>query len=483
MKILFVASEAVPFVKTGGLADVIGSLPQALRQSGHDVRVALPLYSAISNNYRAQMQFVGRDHVQILDHNHEFNVFSLEHKGITFYFIENAALFERDKLYGHWDDAERFIFFSRAVLLLPGMTGFVPDVFHSHDWHAALVGVYLKAHYQTKGYLSNAKSVFTIHNLKYQGIFDKNVFFHMMDLDYSYFNFGALEYYDSINFMKAGIVAADLVTTVSSTYAWEIQTPEFGETLHTLLQSKRDRLIGIVNGLDYELYNPAHDQHIPHKYNLQNFKTQKRLNKAELRHKLGLCDSLCTNMDNVPMLSIVSRLTESKGFELLLNVMDELLCNERIQIVVLGTGDDYLVHRLWELAHRHQQKLSVNIKFEEALAQQIYAASDIFLMPSRYEPCGLSQMMAMRYGTLPVVHETGGLRDTVQPYNQYTGEGTGFSFANYNQWELLATIKKALDTYTHATDVWNSLVAQAMTRDYSWNNSAREYAAAYERLF
>lgn len=480
MKILFVASEAVPFVKTGGLADVIGSLPTALQKLGHDISVVIPKYATIPYEYQQQMQYVGRTQVQILDHNHEFNLLTLKHNNITFYFIENAALFERSSLYGYWDDAERFIFFCRAALLVPGMTGFIPDIIHSHDWHAALTGIYLKAHYHSQGHLLHTKSIFTIHNLKYQGIFDKNVFFHMMDLNHSYFNAYCLEYYDNVNFMKGGIVFADLVTTVSSTYAWEIQTPQFGENLHDLLHSKKDRLIGIVNGLDYDTYNPSYDQYTAHKFNVDNVKAQKKLNKIVLRKQVGLSEHLDNNMDTVPLLAIVSRLTESKGFELLINIMDELLYNERLQIVVLGTGDEYLVNRLFELSHRHQQKISVNIKFEEALAQQIYAASDIFLMPSRYEPCGLSQMIAMRYGSLPIVHETGGLKDTVIPYNQYTGEGNGFSFSNYNQNELLATIKTTLDIYKHNPNVWNHLVAQAMSMDYSWNNAAKEYSKAYE---
>ena len=482
MNVLFVASESVPFVKTGGLADVIGSLPQELKKLGADVRVVLPKYSEIPAAFQEKMTYINRASITIIDHVHEFNVWELRQRGVIFYFIENAYLFERNFIYGHWDDAERFIFFSRAALMIPQLAGFYPDVIHTHDWHTALVNLYLKEHYQRRGHLVNTKSVFTIHNLKYQGIFDKKVFFEMMDLPERLFRADVMEYFDAVNFMKAGINYADLVTTVSETYAQEIQTPELGEGLDKLLHACRNKLRGIVNGIDYEFYSPRYDKLITNNYTSDTFRKQKQKNKTALRSLLGLAAPLRAYMGNVPLVAVISRLNESKGFELLLNIMDELLSKESMQLVILGTGDQYLVDRLNVLARRYQNKLAVKITFDETLAHQIYAAADIFAMPSRYEPCGLSQMIAMRYGALPVVRETGGLKDTVRPYNQYTQEGTGFSFANYTDWDLLAAMKRALDVYAHDHLTWDILVNNAMNTDYSWSNSAKKYLNLYQEI-
>lgn len=482
MKVLFVAAESVPFVKTGGLADVIGSLPKELCKSGIDARVVLPKYEEIAQEYKDKMVTVASSQILIYGRTQSFNIQKLVVDKVTYYFIDNEHYFKRRGLYGHFDDAERFAFFCRAALMLIDLVDFVPDVVHSHDWHAALTGVYLHAYYQDKGQYSNMKNVFTIHNLKYQGIFDKSVFFDLLDLDWSYFKSDTLEYYDKVNFMKGGIIFADMVSTVSGTYAKEIQSPYFGEALDGLLSSCSHKLTGIVNGIDYDFYNPTKDPMIKFNYTVDDARAQKAKNKAALRDKLGLNSNLKPNMDIVPMIAMISRLVDSKGFDLVLNILDELLYNENAQFVVLGTGDWHIVNRLHEIQSRHSHKLAIYIGFDESLAHEIYAAADMFVMPSLYEPCGLSQMMAMRYGALPIVRETGGLYDTVHAYNKHTGEGNGFSFYQYADWDLLATIRRALDVYNHEPQSWNQLVVQAMESDYSWHNSAQAYKDVYEKI-
>lgn len=482
MKVLFVAAEAVPFIKTGGLADVIGSLPKELCKSGIDARVVLPKYEDIPQEYKDKMVTVASSQFVIYGSTRHFNIQKLTVDGVVTYFIENDYFFKRHGLYGHFDDAERFAFFCRAAMMLIELVDFVPDVIHSHDWHAALTGVYLRAYYQEHGKYTNIKNVFTIHNLKYQGIFDKSVFFDLLDLEWNYFSSDKLEYHDKVNFMKGGIIFADMVSTVSGTYAKEIQSPYFGEALDGLLSACSHKLTGIVNGIDYDFYNPAKDTMIPFNYTVDNVRQQKVKNKAALREKLGLNSHIKPNMDTVPMIAMISRLVDSKGFDLVLNILDELLYNENAQFVVLGTGDWHIVNRLHEIQNRHSHKLAVYIGFDEKLAHQIYAAADMFVMPSLYEPCGLSQMMAMRYGALPIVRETGGLYDTVHAYNKHTGEGNGFSFYQYADWDLLATIRRALDVYNHEPKAWNQLVVQAMESDYSWNNSAKTYTTMYEKI-
>lgn len=479
MKVLFVASEAVPFVKTGGLADVMGSLPKELCKTGIDARVVLPKYEDIPKDYKDKMVTVATSQIHIYGRTQHFNIQKLDIDGVITYFIDNEYFFKRHGLYGHFDDAERYAFFCRAALMLMELVNFVPNVIHSHDWHAALTGVYLKAYYQEHGMYKDIKNIFTIHNLKYQGIFDKSVFFDLLDLEWDYFKSDKLEYYDKVNFMKGGIVFADMVSTVSGTYAQEIQSPYFGEALDGLLSACSHKLTGIVNGIDYDFYNPATDKTIACNYTKKNARLQKAKNKAELRERFGLGTNLKPNMDTVPMIAMISRLVDSKGFDLVLNILDELLYNENAQFVILGSGDQHIIDRLHEIQSRHQHKLALYIGFSEELAHQIYASSDMFVMPSLYEPCGLSQMMAMRYGSLPIVRETGGLQDTVHAYNKHTGEGNGFSFYQYADWDLLATIRRALDIYNHEPQIWDKLVIQAMSSDYSWNNSAKAYKEMY----
>lgn len=395
--------------------------------------------------------------------------------GVTYYFVDNEEYFNREGFYGYDDDAERFSFFSRAVLdLLPAMD-FWPDVIHTNDWHAGLVNVFLKLEHMGDARYERIKTVYTIHNLKYQGVFPKDVMPDVLGLDWKYFNNGDLEFYDAVNFMKGGIIYADAITTVSKTYAKEIQYPYFGEHLDGLLRSREQDLSGIVNGIDYSVYNPRTDKYIFETYDEESL-DRKLDNKTELQKSLGLPERR-----NVPLIAIVSRLVEPKGMDLVVRMMDEILQHEDIQLVVLGTGEKRYEDWFKGLAWRYPKKVSVNIYFSNELAQRIYAGADIFLMPSNYEPCGIGQLIALRYGTIPVVRQTGGLKDTVQQYNKYTQEGNGFVFENYNAHEMMYALKRALSFYGNY-EIWHKIQLNAVQADYSWKRSAKEYEALYERL-
>lgn len=483
MKILFAAAEAVPFAKTGGLGDVIGSLPKELRKQGLDVRVVLPKYQEIPDAFKERMVFRGEFSVPVGWRQQYCGVFELEHEGVPFYFIDNEYYFKRRGFYGYHDDAERFAFFSRAVLEVLPEVDFIPDVVHCHDWHTGMIPAFLDAHYrQVPGY-ETLRTVFTIHNLRYQGIFPKEIVPDILGLDWKYFNDGSIEFYDDVNFMKAGIAYADLVSTVSRTYAQEIQDPFFGEKLDGLLRARQDSLVGIVNGIDYDIYNPASDPHIAKPYNADDLSGKAQC-KLSLQQRLGL-----PQRADVPIVAIVSRLVGPKGMDLVEFGINQLTKRanaegrERydMQIVVLGTGEARYENFFKYLAWQYPGKVSANIMFDDVLAHQAYAGADIFVMPSLYEPCGIGQLIAMRYGCLPLVRETGGLHDTVVPYNKYTGEGTGFTFSNYNAHEMIDALDRALDAY-HDKDMWHKLQQNAMQMDYSWRESARQYQEMYERL-
>lgn len=475
MKVLYVASEAVPFIKTGGLADVAGSLPKELVKMGVDARVILPKYSKIPQEYKDKMTHVGHIFLPVSWRHKYAGVDMLEHDGVTYYFVDNEDYFKRDGLYGYDDDAERFSFFSRAVVNLLPLIDFFPDVINSNDWHAALVNVLLKLEHQGDERYENIKTVFFIHNLKYQGVFPKDVMDNVLGLDWKYFNNGDLEFNDAVNFMKGGIVYADVVGTVSRTYAQEIQYPYFGEQLDGLLRTRGENIAGIVNGIDYEVYNPETDKDLYVNYNAENV-YQKGENKVKLQEELGLP----VNRE-VPMIGLVSRLVEAKGLPLIVRVMDELLQNEDCQFVLLGTGDKEFEDWFKGLQWRFPTKVSANIRFSNQLAQRIYAGSDMFLMPSIYEPCGLGQLIALRYGTVPIVRETGGLKDTVQSFNKYTNEGNGYSFSNINAHDMLFTMKQALSDYRDQ-NIWQHVVKNAINSNYSWQASAKEYLNLYNRL-
>lgn len=475
MKVLYVASEAVPFIKTGGLADVAGSLPKELAKMGVDARVILPKYSKIAEQYKSKMTHVGHIFVSVSWRNKYAGVDMLKQDGVTYYFVDNEDYFKREGLYGYGDDAERFCFFSRAVLNLLPLIDFFPDVINSNDWHAALVNVLLKLEHGEDERYANIKTVFSIHNLKYQGLFSKDVMPDVLGLDWKYFNNGDLEFHDAVNFMKGGIIYADVVSTVSRTYAEEIQYPFFGEQLDGLLRKRSADIVGIINGIDYDVYNPETDKNIYVNYNADSLAT-KGNNKIKLQEELGLPVNR-----RIPVIGLVSRLVAAKGLELIVRIMDELLQTEDCQFVLLGTGDKQYEDWFRGLQWRFPQKVSANIRFSNQLAQRIYAGSDLFLMPSIYEPCGLGQLIALRYGTVPVVRATGGLKDTVQPFSKYTGEGNGYRFDNINAHDMLYTLKTALSDCKDM-NIWKHVVKNAITSDFSWKKSAGEYLALYERV-
>jgi len=479
LKVLFAAAEAAPFVKTGGLGDVIGSLPKELRKSGIDVRVMLPKYQHIPAQFQQQMVCKAQFTVPVGWRQQYCGVEELEYQGVKFYFLDNQYYFQRDGFYGYYDDGERFSYFSRAVLESLAQLNFIPDVLHCHDWHTGMVSVLLDAHYRHLPLYKHIRTLFTIHNLRYQGVFPKEVLTDLLGLDWRYFTIDGLEFYDQVNFMKGGLAYSDLISTVSKTYSWEIQQPYFGEQLDGLLRKRKDRLKGIVNGIDYELYNPAADKNICSSYDVHR-PDGKRENKVKLQARLGL-----PVREDLPLIAIISRLVGPKGMDLIEEVLPEMLEGRQdcpdFQFVVLGTGESKYENLFRQLSWKYPSKVSATIGFDQTLAQQIYAGADIFLMPSLYEPCGIGQLIAMRYGCLPIVRETGGLLDTVTPYNQYTGEGTGFSFANYNASEMCAAIRSALELYQN-DETWKKLMLNAMSRNFSWEESAQEYHQLYQLL-
>lgn len=474
MKLLFAAAEAAPFIKTGGLADVIGALPRALKQAGADIRVVLPKYKGIPDAYKEKMTLKGVTQVQLGWRSQYCGIEEYDDDGIPIYFVDNEFYFGRDGVYGYGDDGERFAFFNKAVLDMLPEIGFKPDVIHCHDWHTGMVPLLLQDKYAHDPFYDNIQTVYTIHNLLYQGVFPYAVFGELLGLDNRHFTDGGAEYYGNVNFMKAGIVYSGKVTTVSPTYAHEIRTAYYGYGLDGLLSSIGDKLTGIVNGIDTKSYNPNTDKSLATRY--KSSIAKKRENKTALQAELGLPVNIKT-----PLIGIVSRLVEPKGLDLVVRVLDELLYGNDVQVVVLGTGEAEYEEWFRQAAYRHPNQLSVQIRFSEALSRNIYAASDMFLMPSMFEPCGISQLLAMRYGSVPIVRETGGLNDTVHAYNEYTGTGNGFSFASYNAHDMLHTIRRALAFYNEDAH-WKKIVQNGMSEDFSWLASAKEYLNIYEQL-
>jgi len=474
INVLFAASEAVPFAKTGGLADVAGTLPRELAKLGADVRLIIPKYKSIPRNFVEAMEYIGYVYVDLAWRHQYCAVLKLEYQGVITYFIDNEYYFNRDCLYGHFDEAEQFAFFSRAVLKVLPLIDFKPDIIHCNDWQTGVVSAFLKAGFGHIGLLKDIKTVYTIHNLKYQGMFPKEVLGDILGLSWDYFNPEGLELHDCVNYMKAGIAYSDLITTVSKTYAEEIKTDFFGENLNGILTKRSESIFGILNGIDYLENDPETDTRIYKSFNAEDLEG-KYENKKMLQESLGL-----PQREEVPVIGVVSRLVGQKGFDLIAHVLDEMLQMD-IQLVVLGTGDSNYENMFRNAAERYPGKVSANIKYDGVLAQRIYAGSDMFLMPSLYEPCGLSQIFSLRYGTVPIVRETGGLKDTVMPYNEFTGEGTGFSFANYNAHEMLDTVKRAISFYKNK-DIWEKIVKSGMKQDFSWSKSAKEYMELYEKM-
>ena len=477
MKILFATSEAAPFAKTGGLGDVAGSLPVALKEKGVDARVIMPLYKCIPQQYKDQMRYL--DHIYIdMAWRHQYaGIFELEHNGCTYYFIDNEFYFNGDNLYSFIHlDCEKFIFFSKAVLSLLPTIGFRPDVIHCNDWQTGAIPVFLDT-FQDNPFFRGIKTVMTIHNLNFQGRWDFQGIKDAMGISDYYFTSDKLEYYKDANLLKGGMVYANKISTVSDTYAQEITTPEYGEGLNELLSARRNDLIGIVNGISYTDWNPHTDSMIYQTY------TARTVNKRKVENKLRLQADLGLPVDaNKMMIGVVSRLTDQKGFDLVAYKLEELCSDGGAQIVVLGTGDEKYEGLFKHYAWKYPETFSAQIYFSNEMSHKIYAASDAFLMPSKFEPCGLSQLISLRYGTIPIVRETGGLKDTVIPYNEYTGEGTGFSFANYNADEMLNIIHYAMDVYYNHKDQWKKLIANGMAMDYSWNVSAGKYIKMYQEL-
>ena len=477
-KILFAASDGVPFVKTGGLADVVGSLPKCIDSKYFDVRVILPKYTCIRQEMKEKISFIANFYMDFNWQNVYVGIEEATVDGVHYYFIDNEHYFGGSKPY--CDDPcyeiEKFVFFSKAVLSALPIIGFQPDVIHCHDWQTGLIPVYFKERFRGDLFFAGMKSVMTIHNLKFQGKWDVKTVQSITGLPNYYFTSDKLEAYKDANLLKGGIVFADAVTTVSKTYAEEIKTKFYGEGLDGLLRARSNDLRGIVNGIDYTEFDPEHDKFIINKYNAVNFRKEKVKNKLALQEELGLVKG-----ENKMMIGLISRLTDQKGLDLVAYVMDEL-CWDDIQLVILGTGEERYENMFRHYDWKYQDKVSANIYYSEILSHKIYAASDAFLMPSLFEPCGLSQLMSLRYGTIPIVRETGGLKDTVVPYNEYESSGTGFSFVNYNAHEMLRTIRYAEHIDYDKKREWNKLVDRAMAADFSWNVSAVKYQEMYDWL-
>ena len=468
------SSEVAPFAKTGGLGDVAGALPQALVKLGHDVRVVMPKYGCVPEEYRQQLEFRFFIYVPLGWRRKYCGVFELEKDGVTYYFIDNEYYFGDPYLY-KWNDLERFAFFDKACLEILRHLEFKPDVIHCHDWQTGMVPVLRNAYFVRDAFYQGIKTVFTIHNLRYQGIYSMDIVADFFSLDQTFFTEDKLEFHGCANLLKGGVVYADYVTTVSPAYAEEIKTPLGGEKLDGLLFARSNALFGIINGIDYGEYNPKTDPYIFENFDQRNIVSKKKANKIKLQEQLGLPVD-----GEKAMVGIVSRLVDQKGFDIIAEAMGELMGMD-IQLVVLGTGEAKYEELFRQNAWYHPDKLSANIMFSNDMAHKIYAASDLFLMPSMFEPCGLSQMIAMAYGTVPVVRETGGLKDSVQPFNEFTGEGNGFSFYPYSAHDMMFTLRMALKFFANK-EVWNPLMKRAMKADFSWAASAQKYSDMYESL-
>ena len=477
-KILFAASECVPFIKTGGLADVVGSLPKEFDKRYFDCRVILPKYQCMREEFKNKLEYISHFYMDIGNKNQYVGILKTEYEGITFYFIDNEFYFSGQKPYGDllWD-VEKFAFFSKACLSVLPVIGFRPEIIHCHDWQTGLIPVYLNDSFQGGEFFRGIKTIMTIHNLKFQGVWDVKTIKRITGLNDYYFTPDKLEAYKDGNLLKGGLVYADAITTVSNTYAEEIKTAFYGEGLDALLRARSNDLRGILNGIDYTDYNPATDKHIKQPYDAKNFRKEKFKNKKALQEELGLEVN-----ERKFMIGIVSRLTDQKGFDLISYIFDELCSTEDVQIVILGTGEERYENMFRHFDWKYGNKVSANIYYSEALSHKIYASCDAFLMPSLFEPCGLSQLMSLRYGTIPIVRETGGLKDTVEAYNEYENTGTGFSFTDYNAHDMLHVIKYAESVFKNNKKAWNEMMVRDMNKDFSWDASARRYEALYDRL-
>ncbi len=478
MKILYVASEALPYASTGGLADVIGSLPKAVYKAEEgkaDVRAVIPMYPSVREKYAEQLELVCEINVRLAWRNQYCGIWKIVNEGVIYYFIDNLYYFDRPRPYGSYDDGERFAFFSKCVLELMAAVNFYPDIMHANDWQSALAVIYLKRKYSHLDEYRNIKALFTIHNIDYQGVFDFNILADVFELPE--WDRSIVEYNGNINLLKGAITCADMVNTVSQTYSREILTEYYGSGLHYILRQAdaEGKLVGIVNGIDVDYYNPETDTEIKKNFTVDDL-AGKVEDKAALQALAGF-----ENKPETPVIAIISRLAAHKGFDLIRCVMEEIVVKNDVQVVVLGTGEEALEDYFKGLAARHPDQVCVKLEYNKALSKEIYAGADLFLMPSKSEPCGLSQMIASRYGTVPIVRECGGLADTIHPYNEFDGSGNGFSFKNYNAHDMMNVINYALNIYKDK-EKWANLLENVMKVDFSWNVSAKKYIEIYRNL-
>lgn len=469
MNILFAASEAKPYAASGGLADVVGSLPKEICGKGHDCRIVMPLYKTIGEEMRSEMTFLKNITVDVSWRKQYCGIYTAVKNDVTYYFIDNEYYFSRDGLYGFYDDCERFVFFSRAVLEMIRYIDFKPEVINANDWQTALISVYYNIYYKYQQGYDQIKNVFTIHNIEYQGKYGREILNEVMGIPLYHANI--LEYDGYINMMKGAIEASDMITTVSRSYAWEILDPWYSHGMDRILVTKQDKLKGILNGIDVVVNDPKTDDKIPAKYSSENLSGKKKCKKA-LISELDLAD------DDAPIIGIITRFVGHKGIDLIRCVFDEMI-HMGVKFAILGSGEKIYEDFFKEMAYRYPDRVSATIGFVPELSRRIYAGADMFLMPSQSEPCGLAQMFAMRYGTIPIVRETGGLRDTVRDNG---GEnGNGFTFKTYNANDMLDAVKRAIAVYADPNE-WNALINRAMKCDYSWGASADEYIKMYENL-
>lgn len=473
-KILFVASEAVPFASSGGLGDVIGSLPSALQEAASgeaDVRVIMPLYGTMKDEHRAGLKKLCETYINLSWRRQYVGIYMLNHRGVTYYFLDNEYYFKRPTLYGSFDDGERYAFFCKAVMESLPIIEFFPDILHAHDWQSALTVIYLRQHYAGKEGYRDIKTVFTIHNIAYQGVYGHEILGDVFELSNE--DKDVVDYNGAINLMKGAIVCANTVSTVSPTYSREILSPSFSHGLHHVLEQNKGKLKGILNGIDTVYYNPLTDTELYANYSTQNM-SGKAESKKQLQKFCGLTESADT-----PLLAIISRLTGHKGLDLVMSIAEELL-RDNVQLIVLGQGEHIYEDFFWHLADRHKGKVSTLLMYNKEVSKKIYAGADLFIMPSKSEPCGLAQMIASRYGTVPIVRETGGLYDSIKDIG-WPGGGNGFTFAPYSEWELYGAIKRACGMYSDK-EGWNALVEKVMSVDFSWDKSALEYLAMYNEI-
>ena len=470
MKILYVTSEAGPFAASGGLGDVMGALPAAVCECGHEVEVILPLYNTVKPEHRERMEFVCDITFRLSWRQTGATVYKLSHRGVTYFFIENHYYFDRGRLYGEFDDGERFAFFSRAVVEYMLATGDIPDVLHANDWQTASAVIYLKTEYAHIEAFDKIKTVYTIHNIEYQGQYDPYILGDVFGIDGKYR--GIVEFGGCINLMKGAIVTSDFVTTVSPNYARELEYDFFSFGLSDVIKAARYKMEGVINGIDYEYFSPERGGDIDFSYTASNYKSGKAKNKAALQAELGL-----EVKKNTPLIVMITRLTAGKGIDLVLHIIEELLC-EDVQVALLGTGDKEYETAFASLSEKHPN-FKAKIMFDRVISKKMYAAADIFLMPSKSEPCGLAQMIACSYGTVPVVRSVGGLYDSIIPYGK--DGANGFRFDNFNAHELLYTLKQALALYKDKKE-WNKLTASAKKSNFTWGNSALKYIDIYSRI-